>query len=83
MTTESEIYEKLNALFNAFFGTSSIALTPASTTADVPGWNSMSHVQIILKVEEAFSIRFKHAEIAAFENVGDMVAAILRRVGPT
>ena len=78
--TDAEIYAKLNEVFNAFFKTSGIQLHPASTTADVPQWDSMNHVQVMIKVEEAFGVRFKHAEIAAFENVGDMVEAVKRRV---
>lgn len=76
---DAEIYDKLNGVFNAFFRTTTIRLHPASTTEDVPQWDSMNHVQVMIKVEEAFAVRFKHAEIAAFENVGDMVAAIRRR----
>ena len=79
---DNNIYEKLNALFNSFFKTSGINLTPTSTTEDIPQWDSMNHVQLMLKVEETFSVRFKHAEIAAFENVGDMVAAIRKRITP-
>jgi len=82
MITDTEIVERLNQTFNNFFKTTTIALSPASTTADVPRWDSMNHVQIMIKVEEAFGIRFKHAEIAAFENVGDMIAAIHRKVNP-
>ncbi|NBO19349.1 MAG: acyl carrier protein [Proteobacteria bacterium] len=79
--TEPEIYEKLNVLFRSFMNNPAIALTPQTVATDIPGWDSMTHVQIIIKVEELFGIRFKHAEIAAFENVGDLVAAVLRRKG--
>lgn len=77
---ETEIYTRLNALFRDFFKSPNIELKPTSTTENVPGWDSMNHVQVMLKVEEAFGVRFKHAEIAAFENVGDMVKAIRKRV---
>ncbi len=79
---DSEIYAKLNALFDGFFKTTGTDLKPASTTEDIPQWDSMNHVQLMLKVEETFAVRFKHAEIAAFENVGDMVAAIRKRKNP-
>lgn len=79
--TEQEIYEKLNVLFRGFLSNPAISLTPQTIATDIPGWDSITHVQIILKIEELFAIRFKHAEIAAFENVGDLVAAVSRRVG--
>jgi acyl carrier protein len=80
MMNDNEIYAKLDALFQEFFHAPTIRLTPTSTTANIPQWDSMNHVQLILKVEQLFDIRFKHAEIAAFDNVGDMVAAISRRI---
>jgi acyl carrier protein len=79
---DNEIYERLNQLFRDFFNDQGIVLQAHSTTADIPRWDSLNHVQIIIKIEAAFGIRFKHAEIARFQNVGDMAAAISRRVNP-
>ena len=79
--TEQEIYDKLNGLFRSFLNNAAITLTPQTIATDIPGWDSITHVQIILKIEQLFNIRFKHAEIAAFENVGDLAAAVHRRVG--
>lgn len=78
---EEAIYAQLNEVFRGFLGDATIALHAGTVAADVPGWDSMNHVQLMIKVEEAFSVRFKHAEIAAFENVGDLVAALLKRKG--
>lgn len=79
---DNEIYGRLNQIFRDFFKDQNITLHAHSTTADIPRWDSLNHVQIIMQVESGFGIRFKHAEIATFENIGDMVAAIGRRVSP-
>jgi len=38
----------------------------------VPGWDSLSHVNIIVAVEEHFKVRFKSMEILKLKNVGDL-----------
>lgn len=78
---EQQIYEKLNSIFSDYFKRDGFDLKPQTVATDIPGWDSMSHVQIIITVEKQMQLRFKHSEIANFDNVGDMVAAILKRKG--
>jgi acyl carrier protein len=47
------------------------------TTADhVPGWDSLSHVQILTAVENAFGIRFRGLEVLGLKNVGELQALV-------
>jgi acyl carrier protein len=39
---------------------------------EVPGWDSLNHVNIILAVEKFFSVRFKSYEVLRLKNVGDL-----------
>lgn len=47
-------------------------LTDETIATQVPGWDSLSHVNIILAVEKDFGIRFKNTEILRLKNVGDL-----------
>lgn len=38
----------------------------------VPGWDSLNHVNVILAVEKNYNIRFKNIEILRLKNVGDL-----------
>jgi acyl carrier protein len=43
------------------------------TTANmVPGWDSLSHVRVIIAIEESYGIRFKTLEIIRLKNVGQL-----------
>ncbi|MDP2304386.1 MAG: acyl carrier protein [Ignavibacteria bacterium] len=43
------------------------------TTADqVPGWDSLSHINIILAIEKEFAVKFKGIEILKAKNLGDL-----------
>jgi acyl carrier protein len=39
---------------------------------EVPGWDSLNHVNVILAVEKYYNIRFKNMEVLRLKNVGDL-----------
>jgi acyl carrier protein len=51
---------------------------PDTTPLQVPGWNSLAHVQIILELERAFDVMFDADEIGALASVGAIVAVLER-----
>ena len=52
------------------------------TTADqVDGWDSFNHINIVVALEQHFSVKFKTAEIESLRNVGELVALIGRKTG--
>ncbi len=38
----------------------------------VPGWDSLNHINIILAVEENFKVKFKSVELLRLKQVGDL-----------
>ena len=72
--------EKLNAIFCSVFDDTDIVITPATTANDVDGWDSLSHVNLIVAVEAGFGIRFNQKEILTFKNVGDLLNCIERKI---
>ncbi len=77
---ESRIYARLAELFEDVFDEDSINLTPDLSAKDVDGWDSLTHIRLILTIEKAFKIRFSTSEIGKLENVGDLVTLIQARV---
>lgn len=43
-----------------------------TTAAEVPGWDSLSHANVILAVEKAFSVRFSNVEVLKLNSIGDL-----------
>ena len=56
-------------------------LTEDTTAAQVPGWDSLSHVNVILAVEKRFGVRFKNIEVLKLKNVGDLQRLVNARRG--
>lgn len=78
---QEEVYQRLTEVARKVFGDPEVDLRPESTSADVEGWDSLSHIQLIVAVEKTFGIKFATAEIAQFQNVGQLAEMILRKAG--
>jgi len=48
---------------------------------EVPGWDSLNHVNIILAVEKNFNIKFKSYEVLRLKNVGDLQKLVDLKLG--
>jgi len=77
--TDSGILTEINSLVREVFLRDDITLTMESTAADVDGWDSFRHIEIMLAVEIRFSIRFSSSELDAMQTIDDLVRAISRR----
>ncbi|MEI7811113.1 MAG: acyl carrier protein [Ignavibacteria bacterium] len=47
-------------------------IQPESTADQVPGWDSLSHINVILAIEKEFNVRFKGVEVMKLKNIGDL-----------
>ena len=46
--------------------------TDSTLASDVPGWDSLNHVKVLVAVEKAYGIRLKGREILGLKNVHDL-----------
>jgi acyl carrier protein len=74
--TEAEILHTLTGIFCDIFDLPSIVLTPEMTAEDVPDWDSVNHITLVVETERVFGIKFRTTEIEDLKNVGDLVQLI-------
>ncbi|MEP5341505.1 MAG: acyl carrier protein [Algibacter sp.] len=74
--TKEDILEKIKPVFVEVLEHENFNLNETSTTDDVDGWGSLTHMIIIEKIEEKFNIKFKLLDLMNMENIGDLVKAI-------
>lgn len=43
-----------------------------TTASQVPNWDSLNHINIILAVEKEFGVKFKGTEILKIKNIGEL-----------
>ena len=72
----SDIIVKISAIAADHFNSPGLVLKPTTTAADVNGWDSIAHIQFMMRLEEELSIRFKTAEISGVRNVGELAERV-------
>lgn len=51
-------------------------LTEGMPFADLPGWDSVAHLSLLLAVERQFNRAFTSAQMVSMKTVGDLMAAL-------
>ncbi|HUB46341.1 MAG TPA: acyl carrier protein [Acetobacteraceae bacterium] len=75
-----DVARRLEAVFRDVFDDDKITLSPEMTAADVDGWDSVANIRLMVSIEEDFRIRFDVGEFQEYRNVGELIAAVARRV---
>jgi acyl carrier protein len=75
-----ELQDRLNRIFCEVFDDDDIRITPEMTANDVDGWDSLSHVNLIVAIESKFNIRFSQKELLTFKNVGGLLSSIRSKI---
>jgi acyl carrier protein len=73
------IRSRLTPIFRRVFADYQLSLTDALTAADVNGWDSLSHINLILAVEREFGVRLTTREVRSMKNVGDLITLVERK----
>jgi acyl carrier protein len=74
-----QIYSQLTVVFHNVFDDDSIVVTPELSAKDVDGWDSLTHIRLVLTIERAFKFKLSTSEIAKLKNVNDLVVLISAR----
>ena len=73
------IKARLTPVFRDVFADDSLVVTEAMSAADVPAWDSLSHINLIVAVEKEFKIKLSTKDVRWMKNVGDMIALVAKK----
>jgi acyl carrier protein len=79
MTKEEQCHKRLTKVFQETFDDASLQIKDEYNASNIPGWDSLAHINLIVEIEEEFGISFSTAEISGFSCVGDVKKLILKR----
>ena len=75
----SETETKLQGLMREVFNLPDLVITREMTASDLPEWDSLAHLNLIIAVEKEFSIHFNLDELESMQNVGMLVDVVAGR----
>jgi acyl carrier protein len=68
----NDIRLRLEEIARGIFHDDSLVLGDSTKAADVPGWDSLAHVNFMFSVESEFGVEFTDDEFVGFETIGDL-----------
>jgi len=77
--TRENAFENVNEVFRDVFDDENITVYDVTTAADVAGWDSLEHINLVLAMEDKFKMKFTMGEVTSMKNVGEMVDIIMKR----
>ena len=77
---DGQILSQVREIIGDVLDQPNVQITAATTAADVEGWDSFNHINIVVAVESRFGIKVNTAEIEDLRNVGELVGLVERKL---
>ena len=77
---DEKILSALNIIFIYIIDNGNIKITTETSAEDVEGWDSLTHIQLVVAIEKHFKIRFTSKEIQSWKNVGELIESINKKL---
>jgi len=75
-----EILERIRIILESVLNHKDFEMKEDLKASEVQGWDSLSHMMIISRIEDDFNIRFKMREINKLENLKSLIDLVQSKV---
>ena len=75
-TSDAVMLANVQALASRVFRTSADSISLSTVPDDVPGWDSFSHLNLVMEAEKEFGFRMPVRKISSIRNIKDLCDAI-------
>ena len=72
MVTKESIKKTSQDVFRKVFETPDLEISGDTVADDIPTWDSLNHINLILALEEEFGIQFASQEVMSMASVSDL-----------
>ena len=70
---------RAQAIFREVLDAPDLVLTDAMVAKDVPTWDSLNHITLVMALEDEFGTKFSTREVMGWKNVGEMLDTLERK----
>ena len=75
-----DVRAELQEIFRQVFDDPTIVLRDDMTAADVEGWDSVTHIDLLIAVERAMGIKFATAEMSRLKEPDQNIGSFIRLI---
>ena len=58
----------------------SLQISESTTADDVPEWDSINHVKLLIGLESDLGFRFETQEVSGLKNVGELIDVVQKKL---
>jgi acyl carrier protein len=80
--TESEMLERLQLIFRDVMDSDKLRITTGTTQFQVPQWDSMAQIALVMAIEQEFKVRFTAREASELLSVKAIMSLIEAKSKP-
>lgn len=73
------VLNEVENIFRDILDEELLNLTRDTTANDVDGWDSLTHIQLIVAIEKHFKVKFSSKEILSWKNVGELLDSLIAK----
>lgn len=77
---KEKILKDLEEIAKKVLEDENLTLREDMSTSDIKGWDSLSQINIIEKIETFFNVRFSIGEIVVIKTIGDFIELIQNKI---
>lgn len=77
--TRDQVRKTIQTELGAILDSDDLHLEDGTRAQDVVGWDSLTHLKLLVALEAAFGVKFQLLEMNASANVGELVDLILSK----
>jgi len=78
--TRAELLQRISEYLSDVTDREITDLTEASTADDYEEWDSISHVRLLIRIEQDLGFQFNTDEVGMVENVGQLIDLIEKKL---
>jgi acyl carrier protein len=70
---------RLQAIMADVFDSPSLVIADNMQASDIAGWDSLTHINLVVAVEREFGIRMTVDDVRNLSNVGDLISVVSKK----
>ena len=79
MNRREDLRSRVQLIFREVLDSPQLVLTDAMVAKDVPNWDSLNHITLVMTLEDAFNVKFSTREVMGWKNVSEMLDTLEQR----
>ena len=73
---KNNVCNRVTAVFRDIFDLPDLEILTSDTAHSIKGWDSLTHVRLIVALEEEFELEFEPEKIMELRSVGELIEAV-------